>query len=270
MKFLLFFLPLLLFSKTISVSILPQKYIIEQISKDFEINVLIPKASSAVTYSPKPSQLKKIKNSDIYFTIQVPFEKGILQKIKDINPNIKIINMGRYLKRFAIKEHHHKQSHNLDPHLWLSPPHIMLLARATLQELIRLNPNRAKEYIKNYNSFIKKITNLDSSVYKKLLHIKNRAFLVYHPSFGYFAKVYNLKQIPIENEGKEPSAKHIATILKNSQNSRLLIIEPQFPKKSAIFIAKKIGAKVEVIDPLEENITKTITNLAEKIAKYSN
>ncbi len=271
MKIFIMLLPLLIFAKTVSVSILPQKYIVNRIAPDIEVNVMVPKGANPATYSPKPSQIKAVKSSTLYFTIGVPFERANLQKLKSINPDMKITDMGRYLKRFPISGHHHEDEEHAhpDPHLWLSPPHLMLLARATLEELTLLNPKRAKEYVKRYENFVKELAALDRDVYSKLLPIKKRAFLVYHPSFGYFAKVYRLRQIAIEKEGKEPSGRYLAKLVKEAKGVKILIIEPQFPKKSARFLAKRIGAKIVVIDPLEYNVTKTISKLAEEIAKYS-
>ena len=76
----------------ISVSILPQKYVIDKITNNsIDVNVMIPRGASPATYSPKPKQLLSLKRSKIYFSIGVPFEKAWLPKFTSINPNIKIV-----------------------------------------------------------------------------------------------------------------------------------------------------------------------------------
>ena len=249
-----------------AVSIAPQKWIIEQIAPDVEVAVMIPQAASPVTYTPKPSDLAALQKSEIYFTIGVPFEKANLKRFASLNPKMKFIDMNRYVRRFPIADHHeHEHDHeSLDPHTWLAPPQLMLLARAALQELIKLEPTKKAAYIQNYEKLIHKLAAFDAAIYAKL---KGQKFLVYHPSFGYFARVYDLEQIAIEKEGKEPSAAHLTHLLHEAKGAKVLIIEPQFPKRSAQLLAKKLGLVIVTIDPLAPNPLKTIEQLADALRR---
>ena len=73
---------------TVFVSILPQKYFVQQIGKDLvDVQVMVQPGASPATYEPKPRQMAAIGKTDIYFSIGVPFENTWLSKIATSNPN---------------------------------------------------------------------------------------------------------------------------------------------------------------------------------------
>ncbi|BAF69464.1 metal ABC transporter solute-binding protein, Zn/Mn family [Nitratiruptor sp. SB155-2] len=269
----IFFLTLVLSAKeTILVSILPQKYIVNTLAPDsFNVSVLIPKGASPATFSLKPSQAMLIKKAKCYFTIGVPFEKRWLKKFKAINPNLKIVDMGEYVRRFPMKGHYHEHHHEvgLDPHIWLAPPYMQLIGRRTLQELCALDPQKCSLYQKNFLAFTDKIAKIDMQLLKMLQKSSHKTFLIFHPSLGYFAKVYGLRQMAIEEEGKEPKIAHLMEIAKRAkeQHIKTIFIEPQFPKRSAKFLAKKLHAKIVVIDPLAYKWDTNIISIGKAIAQ---
>ena len=248
-KILLFFIFVIpLMALNISVTILPQKGVIKNIAPDANINVMIPPGNSPATYSPTFKELKAIKNSDIYFTIGVPFDKKYLKKIKEINPKIKIAYFGKYLKT------------EKNPHIWLSPAFLMLEAKVVLDNLIEIDPKNKFTYVKNYKNYINKLANLEVKGFRE---IKQKAFITFHPSFYYFAKDFHLKEISLEKEGKTPSFQYLAKVIQiaKKENIKTVIISPEFPKKYAKIVANKIGANVKIISPLNEYPEDTINQL---------
>jgi zinc transport system substrate-binding protein len=119
-------------------------------------------------------------------------------------------------------------------------------------------------FLQNYRKLIADLAALDGEIYAQDL---DKKFVVYHPSFGYFAAVYDLQQIPIEKEGKEPSAKELAALAKAAKGARVLITEPQFPQRSALFLAKRLGLGVVTIDPLAYDIPQTLRSLAKALGR---
>lgn len=252
-KLILLIISLPLFALNVSVTILPQKGVIKAIGKNkININVMVPPGASPATYSPEFKQLKAIKNSDVYFTIGVPFDKKYLLKIKEINPNIKIVYFGKYLKTSS------------NPHIWLSPAFLMLEAKAVLDTLIENDPENKEFYLENYKNYILKLSNLEKEGF---MQIKQKAFITFHPSFYYFAQDFHLKQIALEKEGKSPSFSYLAKVINTAKKEHVktVIISPEFPKKYAKIVADKIGAKVVVISPLNEKPTFTIQKLIEAL-----
>jgi len=248
LKILLLFLITPLFALNVSVTILPQKYVVKAIGGDkVKINVMVPEGSSPATYSPNFKQLKEVKNSEIYFSIGVPFDKKYLNKVKEVNPSIETVDFGKWIK---------KQNNN--PHIWLSPALLMLEAKTVLNTLIKKDFKNKDFYIKNYLHYIGVLSRLE----QKGFSIGQKSFITFHPSFFYFAKDFMLEEIAIQKEGKSPSFAYLAKIIKQAKqhNVKTVIISPEFPTKYAKIVAQKINAKVVVISPLQ-NPLNTIKEL---------
>ncbi len=258
--------------ETILVSIAPQSYFVKAIAHDaVDVVTLVPPGASPATYSLRPSQLAAIKKAQIYLTIGVPFEKAQLRRIKGANPHLRILDSTKYIRKLPMQAHHHHTEHEhegLDPHVWMAPNLATQLARTTLEALITIKPSGAKEFLENYRRLVAKIAAIDAKIYGLMLHSKRKAFLVYHPSFGYFARSYGLKQLAIESEGKEPTMQELSRLIQKAKKLgiKTIFIEPQFPKRSAKFIAAKLGAKIEIIDPLAPDWDQNILKVARAIA----
>ena len=92
--------------------------------------------------------------------------------------------------------------------------------------------------------------------------------MVFHPAWSYFAAEYNLKQIAIEGEGKEPSAAELAEFIKIAQEEqvKVIFVQPQTSSRTANIIAKQIGAKVELLDPMSADWLKNLRRTAEALS----
>jgi ABC-type Zn uptake system ZnuABC Zn-binding protein ZnuA len=103
-------------------------------------------------------------------------------------------------------EHHGKAEHDtdhhehagLDPHIWLSPPLVKIQARTILAALQEADPVHRSIYEANFKAFTTQIDQLDADLKKTFAGKTGLQFMVFHPSWGYFAHAYGLKQVPIE------------------------------------------------------------------------
>lgn len=275
----LFFSLTLYATPTVTVSIAPQKYFVEQIAKDLVIvNTMVGAGASPHTYEPKPAQMKMLANSDAYFSIGDGFEKAWLPRFKSSNPKMLIVDSIKGIQKIAMTEHHHeaaKGGHDkhegnieLDPHVWLDPMLVKVQAKNIFDALCTLYPLHVKTFEKNYHEFINALDTLDATINETLKEVKNRSFIVFHPSFGYFAAHYNLEQIPVEVSGKEIKPNELATIIKEAkeEGATVIFVSPQFSQKSAKIIAKEIGGKILTIDPLSEKWYENMISIAKVFA----
>lgn len=265
--FLLLFLALWLHaSMEVAVSIAPERYFLKQImGEDATISVLVPSGSSPASYAPKPSQLRALKSASIYFTIGVGFEKSWLTRFKSINKEMQIVDVTSGIQKRQMGEHDHAHHHDsLDPHIWLSPKLVLQVTKNIYEALKAADPSQGDKYEKNYLAFIARIKRLDVALEKILLPLKEKSFIVFHPSFGYFAQAYNLNQVAIEREGKEPSLRHIKRIIDyaKDKNIKTIFIAPQFSQKAAEQIASQVKAKVVTINPLSEDWEENLLQIA--------
>ena len=258
-------------SMKVAVSIAPQKYFLEQImGKDSDITILVPTGSSPATYAPKPSQLKALKNASLYFSIGVAFEENWLPRFSSINKNMKIIDTSKGITKRSMQhkhgDHHHKGS---DPHIWLSPKLIMIQAKTIRDALSAEEPSQKEKYDKNYAVFISKLKTLDNQIETILSPLKQKSFIVFHPSFGYLADDYGLTQVAIEKEGKEPSLRHIKRVIDyaKEQDIKTIFVAPQFSQKAAEQIAKQVGATVTTINPLSQDWDTNLLEIAKSFEK---
>jgi len=244
MKKLLLLLSFIYSYAYVSVSILPQKFIVDKITnKTIDVNVIIPKGASPAIYSPRPLELLKLKKSKVYFTIGVPFEKAWLDKFRSINPNI--VSFAKYIKK------------DKNPHIWLDPIFLISQAKVVYETLSKIYPNKQKFF---YNNFIKfKNECLEFDKYAKS-HLNHQKFIIFHPNLYYFAKRYNLVEIALEKDGKEPTIRYLLKIINTAKkyNIHIIFTAPEFSHKSANFLATKIGAKVVEFSALEYDIFKNL------------
>ena len=196
---------------SVYVSILPQKYFVQQICKELaDVQVMVPPGASPATYEPKPRQMAAISKARIYFSIAVPFENAWLKKIAGTNPDMAVVPTDRGIQKLPMAVHYHHEDQNqpehgtLDPHIWLSPSLVMIQARTMLDSLQTVDPAHRSDYEANYNAFISEISKLDTELKNIFSGNHGLQFMVFHPAWGYFADTYGLKQIPEEIEGKNP------------------------------------------------------------------
>ena len=97
--------------------------------------------------------------------------------------------------------------------------------------------------------------------------VKSRSFIVFHPSYGYFAKDYKLKQYAIEVDGKEPKPRDLAKLIQmgRKNNVKIVFVQPQFSKRAATTIAKDLGATIVETDPLSADLMGNVQKLVNAI-----
>ena len=167
--------------------------------------------------------------------------------------------------------HEHENEHEsegLDPHIWLDPILVKIQAKNIYDAVTKIDPNNSEFYKTNYEEFLKELDNLDANLKAILAPYENRAFMVFHPSWGYFAKRYNLEQIAVEVEGKEPKPNELVELIKDAKKHdiKIVFVSPQFSQKSAKTISSNINAKVLSINPLDQDSSNQLLFTAKEIA----
>lgn len=269
----------------VTVSILPQKHFVERIGGDcVAVSVMVEPGAEPHVYDPKPQQMAALAKSSIYFAIGVPFEDAWLEKFAAANPAMRIVHTETDIRKIPMKGHdHHGKQHGgvhpqqsshhdhhevFDPHVWLSPPLVMIQARTILNALLQVDPAHESLYEANYRRFTEELINLDLELLNRFRDTGgNREFMVFHPAWGYFAWAYGLEQTPIEIEGKEPKAAELKLLIEHARarNIKIVFVQPQFSSTSARVIAEGIGGQVIIADPMALEWAKNLREVAEKI-----
>ncbi len=242
------------------VSIAPLKLFVDKIGEDrVESSIMVQAGASPHSYEPKASQMKAISNADIYFAIGVEFEKVWLDKFKNQNRNLIISDTSKGIEKIDSK----------DPHIWTSPINVKQIAKNIYHTLSTFDKNSSSFYKKNLDNYLKELDKLDSNIRETLKDTpKGSNFMVFHPAWGYFAKEYNLTELPVEIEGKEPKMRELIKLIKEAKKNRIQAIftQPEFSDKSAKIIAKSLHIKVIKTSPLAQNWSENLQKLAKAIA----
>lgn len=260
-------------------SILPVKYFVDQIGGDLvESSVMVLPGASPAAYEPKPRQMVALSKSRLFVAIGAPYEKAWLPRLK--GRNLKIVHADAGIKKMAMKakhDHGHGHGHDdhgaLDPHIWNSPKRAEIICANILKALIKVAPQHKAVFERNYETTISTIQDVDKKIRKSLGTLKGKpAFMVYHPSWGYFADDYGLTQVAVEVEGKEPGPRTLAKLIKEARHDRIraIFVQPQFARRSAQTIAKAVGAEVVVADPVPYEWPTTMETIAKALHKVLN
>lgn len=255
----------------IIVSIPPQAYVIEQIGNGYvDVHTLINPGQSPHTYEPTPRQMAEIAKAALYFTIGFPFEQKLVSKIKDSNSKLELVDMGQGINRRMLEgDEGHVPSHaEPDPHVWLSPFNLKIMAENTARALGALDPEHDSIYKDNLAIFLGKLEKINQRIKQLLEPYKGDMIIVYHPAFGYFTDYYGLRQVAIEMEGKSPTPREIEKLIATAKrdNVHIIFAQPEFDPRSAEAVARAINGTVVPLDPLAENVMMNLQKIADKIA----
>lgn len=262
-------------------SIPPQGYLLERIGgARVSVGILLTPGRDPHTFEPMPRQLTEISRAAAFFTIGLPFEETIMSKLSSSAAKLRIVDMTEGIVRIPASEHEHHHSHQpgetcdhgadgSDPHVWLSPVILRVLAANTAKALEQMDPEQAQQYQDNLASLLMELDSLHERIQKALEPYRGRAFYVFHPAFGYFAQAYGLKQEAVEMQGREPTPRRLAALIKKAKDEKVRIIftQPQFDRRSAQTIADAIGGVVMPMDPLEKNLMHNLEAMATVLEK---
>lgn len=251
----------------VSVSIPPQSYFVKKIAADtVEINIIIPNGMDEHNFDFKPTTMKKLEKSDIYFGIGLELEKNLLEHFKSIALNLNIIDTGAGLRA----KNSYDSGESKDPHIWLDPILVKNQADIIAQALIATYPQNKTLYETNLATFKAELDALNAQISALLAHKKGKKFIVYHPSWGYFATRYDLVQVPVEFEGKEPKPKDLQRLIDiaKKENIKTIFVQKGFPQSMAKNLAKELNADIAEIDHLSSDwhneLLKSAKNLGYK------
>ena len=261
---------------TVAVSLQPYGNLVKMLG-GARVNVvtLLPPGADPHNFEPKPAVIKAFSLAQVYFTDGSGLDKNWLPRFLGANKNVKVVNFAKNIEWMNADHHehhgHHHEENELDPHIWTSPAQVQRLALNIYEILKNLEPENVAYYTACYQRVQEILRKLDRKLVSTVIGLpfNRRSFIVFHPSYGYLAKDYKLKQYTIEVNGKEPKPKDLANLIQVGRKNdiKTVFVQPQFSKRAAETIAKDLGAVVVETDPLAadfiENTQKFIDALNE-------
>ncbi len=248
------------------VGLPPQRWLVQQLASNrVEIGLLLAPGQNPHTFEPAARQVKEMVAADGYLLMGLPFEHALLQKLRGVNPGLRVFDLTQGIARResagqahaghgGAAEDHDDGCGAADPHVWLTPAGMGIMASNAAVALSALDPAGREGYEARRVACQQACAQLDAELRALLAPVRGGLMLTYHASWGYFAEAYGLRQVAVEAEGRAPAARQLAALidLARQEQVRCIFTEPPYDPKPCQTVARQIGAVVAVIDPLAE------------------
>lgn len=257
------------------VSIPPLAYLVDRVGGDRVVStVLVEPGQSPHSYEPTPRRLAELALADVYFSVGLPFEERLLERLRDLGPDAIFVDASDGIERRPVEGHghdgdraRHEPRGRLDPHVWMSPRNAARMAENVAGGLAMVDPGGRERYESNLDGLVADLDSLDADLSRELAPLRGGDLYVFHPAFGYFADAYGLRQVAVETGGREPGARALAELVASARRDgvRAIFVQPQFSTKSAEAIAAEIAAAVVPLDPLAYDYVSNLGAIARSV-----
>ena len=261
---------------SIASSIRPIAMLLSAVTGDeTSVNILLPGNMSPHDYRLKFSDIKLIKESELFFWVGPNLESGISKAVKTHGTTniIKLMDIDdlswpKTTTELSHSHTDHNHGHdneyesyegvkdNRDPHIWLNPKNAVAIV-ATINELLaKKYPEKKEIFEKNTNNFETSLKSLNIVIRERLEEIKHKGFLVAHDGYRNFVDFYDLNQLGVVDltDDISSSAKHKDNLNKLIDKTSCIFTDPQHTSKAANQLAKKFDIKSRELDLLGHNI----------------
>lgn len=255
-------------STLLMVSIQPLKYLVDSIvGGGLDVVVLVPPGVGPETYEPVPAQVKAAETAYLlFFTGLIDFEKALLERLPDRE---RFVNLNREIELIegsCSHDHEHGHSHGVDPHIWMSPQALLRMAETAYERIHASFPDSVS-YTANYVRLKERLALLDRQTAEKVEASPRRSFVILHPGLTYYARDYGLNQIALEQDGKEPSARWLRSVVEAAKGDDIskVLYQSEFPQSVVMVAAREIGAEPVEVDILGYDVVENISNVTDLI-----
>ncbi len=258
------------------VSVPPQAWLVKRLAGEaVEVQTLLPPGANPHTFEPTAKQVRKLTAASVYLTLGMSFERALARRAGSLSASLKVADMDAGITKLGASAHEHDheaEGHvcgvDGDPHIWLSPRLMCAMASNTVTALGEALPQQRDALAARLPGTVAELMAVDAEVREKLASLRVKTWVVYHPSWSYFAKDYGLSLLVIEQDGKVPSARHLVEVIGEARAAGVKVVcaEPQYDKRPALTLAQQLGARLEMIDPLQEDWPALMRGVTEKLA----
>jgi len=252
---------------SVVVTLLPYKNFVERVGGDRvgEVTDIVPiQAGCGHEYEMTPNQMKAVSGAKLYVAVGAghEFEEANLDKIREQNPDMIVVDTSVGISLLT------DDTGATNPHVWTSPRNAIIIVRNICAGLMKVDPAGTSTYETNRDAFIGELSQLNNETRDALKPYSNRTFCIYHPAWPYFARDYNLTQLPIEEvEEQAPSPQRIQHVIDEAKALNLTVVyrSPADAPSSSETVAEGIGGHVVVINHMAEDYVDNIHNVTAEL-----
>ena len=255
------------------VAVEPIADLVERVGGDrVVVFALTPQGKDPETYAPTPGDLKSIVASKVFFRVGLPVEERFANNIASLAPSAKSVDLRAELE--PLPDAHSRgesdddfDDDSIDAHVWTSPANARAMVPKIADALAELDPDFAESYRSAAAKLDEELRALQEETSERLVPWNGRAFFVFHPAYGYYAREFHLEQVAIEFEGKAPRPKDLQKLVERAKREgvRALIVQPEFNRSAAEALAAEAGAALVEHSPLQKDYFATVRSLTDAI-----
>ncbi|MFA0746840.1 metal ABC transporter substrate-binding protein [Fervidibacter sp.] len=242
------------------------KWAVEQIGgKNVEVVALMHPLQNPHTVQPRPSFIVQLNRADLLVRIGLDYEEPWLPPLveESRNPKIRRGGVGDVDASIGIPlleipqgriTREQGEVHIFgNPHYWLDPENMKIIARNIANGLRRIDPANADEYERNLKRLERMMDDLLDETLKLAAPLRGEKFVAYHTTWSYLANRYGFRVIGYlePKPGIPPSASHLADLIvrMRQEKAKVIIKEPFYENRIPNMVAQRTGAKVVEICP---------------------
>lgn len=259
----------------VTVSIEPQRYILEQITGDrVQVRSLLTEGANPETYDPTVTHIHNLGKSLGYLRMgNIGFEAALVDKISEANPDLEIFDTSAGVTPIVGTHSHGEHEHStVDPHTWTSVKNVKIIARNMLNAMEQVDPGNKRYYERNFNTFTAHLDSLDRVITAQLAPHRGESFMVWHPSLSYFARDYGLNQVIVGNaEHKDNSINDLRDAIDSARETgaRIFFFQKDIDSRQVSAINSELQSDEVNINPLSYQWEEEIIKIADAIARQS-
>ena len=210
-----------------------------------------------------PKQITTLDDADLLLYVagfQPALEEAATQSAPANSLDVMAINGLNLLGATEDGHNHGEEAHSdeemlSDPHVWLDPERLIVVAKAVAAKLSEVDPDNSETYATNLTAFVEQLEGLDADFTSGLASCERRLIVTSHAAFGYLADAYNLEQEAISglSPESEPTPKRLNEIGKEAKadGTTTIFFETLASPKVAQTLADDLNISAAVLDPIE-------------------
>ena len=252
-------------SVVIAASFYPIEEIVSNLSGGtIDVVGLTPPGVGAHDLELTSEQLTELEESDVLFYLGDGFQPGIEKIITSLPKSVRVIDLlGKISVRNIVPQLEGLEGETdgealesgKDPHVWLDPANMIIMANEIREVLKDIDGVDQDSVDSSMSSYVAELNKLGSEFDNGLKECESNVIVTSHRAFEYLAARTNLKQVAIAgvNPDSEPSTKSMQEIAKFAKANKVstIFFETLLPEDLARTIASEIGAKTDLLDPIE-------------------
>ncbi len=216
-----------------------------------DVTLLLPPGVEAHSFEPKPGDIARINEADIFIytgKFMEPWAEDIIGGVA--NKGLLVVNAGNEVKLTReAGPARGKQEAAPDPHIWLDFDNAKTMAGNISRAFEAEDPANGEAYRRASIAYEGGLSALDAA-YKSGLSLCRTKEIIYggHYAFGYLARRYDLKYMAAQglSPDSEPTAKDLSALVEQIKRDKVKFIfyEELTSPKIAETIAAETGAKM--------------------------